>query len=49
MSEHDDERGTFAVPGDESHESDESLTEEERGEAPEPPDYTEPKQPQPRE
>ena len=47
--EHDDEHGRWAVPGRESIESDETLTEEERGEEPQPPEFVEPKQPQPRE
>ena len=49
MSERDDEDegGRFAVPGRESHESDETLTEEERGEPPKPPEYVPPVEPRP--
>jgi hypothetical protein len=48
MSEHEDEEGgRFAVPGKESHESEESLSEDERGEPPREPEYTEPKEPSP--
>ena len=50
MSTHDeDEGGRFAVPGKESHESDETLTQEERGEDPRrTPPPSEPKEPTPR-
>ena len=49
MSEQEQEQegGRFAVPGDESHESDETLTEDERGERPEPPEYVPPVEPPP--
>jgi hypothetical protein len=45
--EDDDEGGWGAVPGRESHESDETLTEEERGEEPQPPEYVPPVEPPP--
>ena len=49
MNERDDDdgRGWGAVPGRESHESDETLTEEERGEEPSPPEYVPPVEPPP--
>ena len=34
--------GRWAVPGRESHEDEETLSEDERGEPPEPPEYVEP-------
>jgi hypothetical protein len=44
----EDEGGTFAVPGKESHEDPETLTREERGEEDEPlPPPSEPKDPTP--
>jgi hypothetical protein len=45
--EDEDEGGWGAVPGKESHESDETLTEEERGEEPQPPEYVPPVEPPP--
>ena len=44
MREREDENdgGWGAVPGEESHESEETLSEDERGEPPEPPEYVEP-------
>jgi hypothetical protein len=47
MSEHEDEEGRFAVPGKESHESEETLGEDERDEPPREPEYVEPKEPSP--
>jgi len=48
MAERDEEHGDLAVPGEESHESEETLTREERGEEGEPlPPPSEPKQPAP--
>jgi len=48
MSEQEQEEGgRFAVPGRESHEDDETLSEEERGQEPEPPEYVPPVEPPP--
>ncbi len=47
MNERDEEQGWGAVEGTESHESEETLTEEERGEKPEPPEYVPPVEPPP--
>ncbi len=48
MTKNEDEGGGFgAVPGRESHESEETLTEEERGEEPKAPEDVEPVQPRP--
>jgi hypothetical protein len=50
VSEHEDEHGRFAVPGEESHESDETLSPDERGDdgdrdEPSPGTPVEPKEP----
>jgi hypothetical protein len=48
VHEDDDEGGSFAVPGLDSHESPETLSEDERGDEDEPlPPPSEPKQPAP--
>lgn len=47
MSEQEDEGGWGAVPGEESIESNETLSEDERGDEPEPPAYVPPVEPPP--
>jgi hypothetical protein len=42
VNENESEGGFGAVPGPESHEREETLSEDERGEEPKPPDYVAP-------